>query len=280
MDALSFSLVLFSAFLHAAWNVLARRAAGNFTVMSRAILIGGTATIPVAVLFNQPGDFEPSNLKYTIATGLLLAAYFFALGRAYRYASIHVVYPISRGIGVLGMALVDLFWFRAKLSSLGTTAVAAILVGSCLVTLAGSRVDPNRETRFRGTLYAVLTGSVLVFGFAIGKTMAHAMSPALYTTGMYFFCSLVLLPIGFGKVKRSEGHWGWSWFIGLSSWLSYLLILVAFRFSHASYVIAIRESSVAMASIAGFFFLGEKTPPARAAGIALILLGAVLLKFS
>ena len=58
---------------------------------------------------------------------------------------------------------------------------------------------------------------------------------------------------------------------------SYLLALVALQTGQASYVIALRQLSIAVAAILGWRLLGESFPEPRRVGLGLVVLGCVLL---
>jgi uncharacterized membrane protein len=66
--------------------------------------------------------------------------------------------------------------------------------------------------------------------------------------------------------------------VGLGSAGTYLLILAAFRQAHASYVVAARELSVAVAVVFGVAVLREPLTVAKALSTAAILVGVVLVK--
>ncbi len=66
--------------------------------------------------------------------------------------------------------------------------------------------------------------------------------------------------------------------IGFGGVGTYILILFAFTFDQASYVVALREFSVVIASILGFLFLKEKPTLFKVAGIILITAGLFLIK--
>ena len=58
---------------------------------------------------------------------------------------------------------------------------------------------------------------------------------------------------------------------------SYLLTLIALQTGQASYVIAIRQLSIAVGSLLGWRLLGEPLTRPKWTGIALVVIGCVLL---
>jgi uncharacterized membrane protein len=57
-------------------------------------------------------------------------------------------------------------------------------------------------------------------------------------------------------------------------------ILFIFRIAPVSYVVAMRESAVAIGALMGFVFLGEKFTGIKIAGIVLIVLGMMAIKMA
>jgi drug/metabolite transporter (DMT)-like permease len=61
---------------------------------------------------------------------------------------------------------------------------------------------------------------------------------------------------------------------------AYLLILVAFRQANASYIVAARELSIAVAVALGVTVLKEPLTPSKALSAAAIILGVILVKLA
>lgn len=75
----------------------------------------------------------------------------------------------------------------------------------------------------------------------------------------------------------------WKWFIlfvGIFSGSAYLLILIAFTQTNASYVVALRETSVVIGSILGFLILKEKFSLLKAFGVVCITFGLIFVKIA
>ncbi len=87
---------------------------------------------------------------------------------------------------------------------------------------------------------------------------------------------------------RYEQEWREAWRnhkratlgIGLGSMGTYLLILAAFRLAEASYVVAARELSIAVAVVLGVTVLKEPLTVPKALSTVAILCGVVLVKLA
>ena len=58
--------------------------------------------------------------------------------------------------------------------------------------------------------------------------------------------------------------------------VAYLLVLVALRTATSSYVVALRQLSVAVGALLGWRLLGEEFGPPRRLGVALVVAGCLL----
>lgn len=68
--------------------------------------------------------------------------------------------------------------------------------------------------------------------------------------------------------------------LGLGSFASYLIILFVFQYSDVSYVVPVRETSVAIGALLGFIFLKEKFSFRKILAITAITIGLILIKIS
>jgi uncharacterized membrane protein len=237
--------------------------------------------LPFALYFGRASDLGYGNLVFTLLTGLLLTSNVVCIARSYESAEIHFVYPISRGCGVVGIALLGYLLLGEKLSVPGAFCVAAVAVGTLLLSLDLSATGLVGKTR--SLPLALGAGLSLVGAYLIGKKITHGIDPFFYSFGMYLVSAITLTPF-LNRSQLGDLRSAWkeekraSLVIGIGSTLSYLLILFAFRSSPAGHVIAIRETSVVMASLFGLVFLGEPLTRQKAISILLITGGAILLR--
>ena len=64
--------------------------------------------------------------------------------------------------------------------------------------------------------------------------------------------------------------------VGALNTITYVLVLFALRDGVSSYVVAVRQLSVAFGALLGWWLLGERIDTPKRVGIALILAGTVL----
>src|ERR1043165_215204 len=100
MPAAALALVLAAAVVHSGWNALTKRAHDQFAFLCLAVGLGGVLFLPVTLWTLPPGGVPVPAWPYVIATVVLHALYFYALGRSYRSGEFSLVYPVARGLGV------------------------------------------------------------------------------------------------------------------------------------------------------------------------------------
>ena len=112
MDILPLGLILIAAFLHAFWNFIAKDAAEPRAMLSAALWASLILYAPLFAYRFPSAEIAPGGWYFILATGVLHALYFYALGRAYGAGDLSRVYPLARGsapILVVGIAALFLW---------------------------------------------------------------------------------------------------------------------------------------------------------------------------
>ena len=129
MKLFVFLLILLSAFTHALWNFFAKKASGNFPVLWNGLWIGNLVLLPYSLLLIINTGFPLSAMPFMVGSGVAHALYFFTLMRAYAKTDISIAYPIARGIGVGGTALVAIWLLHEVISTKGAAGILLICIG-------------------------------------------------------------------------------------------------------------------------------------------------------
>ncbi len=285
------ALVLLSAVLHASWNFLLKRAGGTQEVVALSKVAEVTLLAPVFVLFFAPG--LPSLREAFWWSGVAaigVAATYITLARAYRHGDLSFVYPIARGAILVFLPLAGWVSLGERLSPLGASGLVAIVAGIIALNLQGSGRQALqglvRALGGRATLYATLAGFFSAIFTVWDKRAVARMQPFAY---MYLYTFIVA--VGYAawlkaRVPRQEVARTWrAWWpsisaIGLMNTASYLLILLALRTGVTSYVLGMRQLSIAGGVALGWRYLREPMTTGRTVGVALILAGCMALAFA
>jgi uncharacterized membrane protein len=278
-----FCIVLLSALIQASWNIYAKHHCQNRSIAW--IGMGGFAllSLPIAIWLSGSTSQFFTNFLLSIPSGLIHALYLFMLLRGYAKWDISLIYPISRGCAVALAAVWTSLFLGHHKNFIGIIGITATCAG-ILATGLGKRTQTSDQNHARkGVYWALGLGIVISSYFTLDSIIVKHMHPIIYVILMDFIMFFTLMPYML-KTKRKEIHEALTHHkialttIGIASNVSYLLILYAFSLGVASYVVALREVSIVFVTLAGLFFLKEKTTKQKMMGIILILIGAILIK--
>ena len=158
MSLAALGLVLCAAGLHAGWNALAKRGGDQVVFLWLATLASTIVLLPFGLWSLATAGLPAAAVPFVLATIVLHALYFYALGRAYAAGAYSLVYPVARGLGVALVPIVALGVFDERLSALGTLGIALVLAG--IVTLHAVRAGgpPRGAVAGTGLAWAIATG--------------------------------------------------------------------------------------------------------------------------
>jgi uncharacterized membrane protein len=265
-------LALVAACLHAGWNLAVKSSTTDrYGVLWGQFLFGGLAS--AAIVFAL-GGVPVAAWKWAFVSGLIHIPYTVLLVRAYDLGDFSHAYPIARGTGALGAAIGGVVLLDDSVRAL--TAVSIVIVVAGLVTIAG-RARP------------LALGAALGVGVAItGYTLADSRGARIADVAYYGFASgaasglcvgvsglVVAGPRRLAAAVREA--WRPMLLGGLAQKLAYTLVLAAVRLAQVGYVTALRETSVVLAVVIGWKFLGEPHGRRRLLGASLVAAGVVVL---
>lgn len=281
MVGLSFSLVVISATLHALWNFLTKKVSGNLSVLYIGVSAMCIFLLPFALLFWRSHPLTPSAYPFVTATGTIHALYFFSLSQAYKYGNISTVYPVARGFGVIGTAIVAIAVLGERVSLTGLCGIISTGLG---IFIVGASVGKGTEGR-KGLWFALLVGATMVGYSIVDKLAMAAVNPVVYIFCLFLLSMVLLTPYILIKRRRElsvawKEHRKSGIIIGMGATAGYLLILFVFRMAQVSYVVAVREFSVVIGSILGVVYLRESLSIRRLIGIVMVVAGLVLVRIA
>lgn len=288
MSPSAVALVLLSAALHAWWNFLLKRAGGTQEVVALSKVAEVVLLAPLFIVGYAPGLPSLGEAAWWSGVAAVgVAATYITLAHAYRHGDLSFVYPIARGAILVFLPVVGWLTLGERLSPLGVAGLASIVAGIVALNLQGNGRAALRGLRramgARATIYAVLAGFFSAVFTVWDKRAIARLHPFAY---MYLYTFIVA--IGYAtwlrvrvprqEVVRTWRAWGPSIAaIGLMNTASYLLILLALRTGVTSYVLGMRQLSIAAGVALGWRYLREPMTAGRSAGVVLILAGCLAL---
>jgi drug/metabolite transporter (DMT)-like permease len=285
----TYALVVLSALMHAYWNYLIKRAGGTtifvgLSKISEVVVYAPVFAIVIAMNAGTPrAPISEVAVLVTVGAALTLANYV-ALAQGYSRGDLSVIYPLSRGAGLLFLPAFGYLVFGERLSATGWTAVGMILVA--LVVTSRPSASTERAVSRAAVLFALLAG-LAAAGYTVWDKRAIQRMP----TFLYFYAYTVLVAIAYAvflraRFSREELEAEWRRhrrpivLVGILNTAAYLLILVALKSGTSTYVIALRQLSIAFGVGLGVWRLGESLPSRKAAGLILLICGCALVAFA
>lgn len=273
-------LALGAAVLHAGWNLAVKQTPHDrFIALWAQFGLGGLIALAALI---ASGGMPAAGWKWAVMSGSIHLPYTLLLSRAYGHGDFSQVYPIARGGGAFLAAIggVVLLGDHAK----AWTIVAIITVACGLALLAGRARGPAVITA------AGVAATICVYTLldSKGSRVTEVPHTGLIGDVGYGLATAVMTTVSlsaFGLATHRAADLrvalrvDWRKFLlaGIASLITYTLVLVAVRFAAVGYVTALRESSVVLAALVGWRFLGEGQVRRRLTATGVVVTGLVLL---
>lgn len=280
MSLSAIAILLISAVLHTAWNLLIKQAEDKYIVTFWMVTFGGLFAL-VALFFT---GLPPREMwKFAIISVCIEVLYFITLSYAYHDNDFSLVYPVARGAAPAFLAVWSLVFLQEKLTSGGLIGLALIIGG--LVVIGVNALTQAHVTRvhFKGvavaifiafliSIYSVIDGTAVKNGYALPYVMTmfalvpFVISPFIFRQYNWARVKDVLLkqPI---RVPMA----------GVLGVLAYLMAVFAYSIAPLSYAGAVREVSVVFGALTGWWLLNERLGAIRVIGAFIIFGGIVMI---
>ena len=283
---IALALVLVSAFAHATWNLLLKRAQRQEVFVWWLSAAGAVGAAPVAIVLAFTTEFSPVGLWFIVASSLVHICYFLSLGRSLARADLSLAYPIARGFGPGLVPILAVFALGESVTLPAWLGIGVIVLGIYTMAWWGQLrniVAGQLAATRAGIAYALATGICIALYTLIDKQGVAYVSPFLYLYLMTCGVAVGMLPYilrthGASAVVREwrTATWPIAAAAGLL-FLAYGLVLSAMRLTDASYVAPAREVGLLFALLLGAVVLKEVITAGRVIGAAMIVAGLVLI---
>ena len=255
------ALVLLAALMHATWSALAYR----FSDQAAGFAMMLWATMPIAlvlvVVAPRPGL---ASVPYLLASVVLHVVYTLGLVRANQVAQFSQLYPISRGLAPVIVAVVVLCGWSGvneHLSAHQLLAIAVVLLG--LLTLASTRVHAQAWKADPILVAIAIAVAIAAYTIVDGAGVRRAGS----VLGYFGWLSLGL-SVGTGmlltipadvrrRIRATPRMWPRATVGACLSSGGYGLVIWAQAHGSVAVVAALRETSVVFATVIGVYVFGE-----------------------
>jgi len=288
-------LILVSAFLQAALNLLIKGSERKIAFVTGASLISLILYFPIFIWGrNLLGEESfPSSLwswmgiLFCGGTGTL---YYLFIVSAYDKGDLSVIFPVTRSFGPIFILVFALILLNEKVSYLGFLGILITVFGSYVIHLPSFLFShlslPFKAFKSKPFLFSMGAGACTAIYSLINKKNLEMVEPfTLYyliiVCMTFFLVSSLLLKKKGKQIKEEFKHNLKSIFLmGLFGFFSAVLVLFALRMSKVSYLGAARNISIVFGVILGSFFLREGYGKIRFIAALLIFGGIFLLSVS
>ena len=289
MNPTIFALTLISGILNATWNFFSKKKSGDYSVMVTGLLISHLTVLPVTLILLTIHGLAPRAIPIILASGFFAGLNTLLLVFMYESSDISMAYPVTRGTGVMFIAILSSILLGEQISHMAIVGIFLVLLGVFLFALTrGRRLSDIWESIKRQKI-AFFTGLSMVGYNLVDRVAVQSINPLILynlrgVVAMSFAIGFLMLRRGytFSHMRDTFRHeWKYSCIIGYGGFIGYAIILLIyylFAEAKASYVTPIRETSIVIGAILGFIFLKEKVTLNKIAGILSIVIGVILIK--
>jgi drug/metabolite transporter (DMT)-like permease len=233
------------------------------------------ATFLLAVAFVAPfaavwWSAEPSVWPYALASTLLEAVYVLVLVQAYRVTDLSIVYPLTRGLSpvlVLGAGVVLLGHGASA-----TEVAGVLLVAGGVLLVRGKQGHADGRTL---VVVATIAAAIAAYTLVDRAGIQHAGALTYFVLVLAGPCLVYPPFVGLRAMREEIGLVTVG--AALANLGSFLLGLLALRRGAAAPVLAVRSSSIVIATLLARRLLREEVSLGRAAGSLVVFAGVVLL---
>ena len=287
MNPTAILLVVASAALHATWNFLLKRHEGGTAFVGLSKVSEVVVFLPVFLWWSLPDVSTHLGAWPLVVIGAALTlSNYLALAKAYSIGDLSVVYPVARGGILLFLPLLGSLVFAERLSPTGWIALACIVAGILVIRLPAldgtSVLALGRMLRDPSIVFALLA-ALATASYTVWDKRAIQHIPAF----AYFYSYTMIVALAFTgfllrrfslttlrEELRRKGIAIVA--VGVLNTVSYLLVLFALRTGTSSYVLALRQLSIAIGVLLGWRLLGEGFAVPKRVGVSLIVGGCLL----
>ena len=297
MTFLAFLLIVFSAGLHASWNLIAKRS--SMSVAFYTILCAIAATLWCHVQFWTPLQmWQLPMIFYIYIAGSVLSDLVYCLGlvRAYRTMEMSTAYPMMRSLPLLFTAAVtSLTGWGAPLTPLALLGMLVVFIG-CMIIPMKDFGSFKWSNYLNSRMFFIIIVACGTTGYTIFDSQAQGVLRQVYanaekplislsyysTRGICLTTTLLIATLlikgEFTNLKNIFRQKQWmALAAGACASLTYVTVLLAMNYvTNVSYVQVFRQLGLIFGLLGGILILKEKCSAPKIVGTLLILSGLVL----
>ena len=268
-------IVLTAAFLHAFWNALVK-GSGDKTIVLGLIALGHVVPgVAITVLAPLPGW---DALPYIIASTLLHWGYYYFLNLAYQKGDLSLVYPITRGLAPVMVALGAQIWIGESLPVLAWLGILAVSAGVMVLSQGIFKTAVPKTS-----IVAAVIVATLVASYSLVDGIGVRLSDSIMGYIGWLFAAEACVALFIFKTRWARLRllpvktWLLGFIGGILSATAYALVLYVKTEAPLGVVSALRETSVIFAALIGVIWFGEGPKIRRLLAGVIVGVGTILI---
>ncbi len=261
------------------FGAISSKKIGGFqsAAVSRAIAL--IALTPLLFVFKIP-PLTPMEIVFLVAAGVLVDLGLITFYKALKEGSVAIATPISSAYPVVTVILLLVF-FNTQLSGLQEACIFLIILGTVLASFKYENLRKLKFTKFvKGSEFATLSMLFIGAGLFLEVILVKDLGwfvPALLIYFVALLCN-ILYSASFGVKFAGIGKAiPWAALAGITA----VMGVVAFNYgaflNYAVIVTPLSGASAILTVLLAFVLLKEKLDKYQMFGIALVLLGTIVL---
>ncbi len=273
-----FLLILMAALLDASQHYLMK---AQHDTVSTSIAIGiaaGLLALPVLAFTGLPDPATWPYLAVSVCFGML---YWITLGWCYQRGNLALVFPVSRGAGILMTTGFASLVLRDPLAPSELLMILVLVAGLGLILWQGlPKGTTGPDQRLPALILAFIIASyTLIDGVGV-RLSGSAMA---YCATLYVGNALALTGYGAWRLRPALHGLGLAFApqalgIGALSLITYGLILTAMQHAPIALVAALAETSIIFAALFAVVWLREPLRLGHALGVGIMAAGVISLR--
>lgn len=281
-------LILLSAVMHAAWNLVLKTS--RHKLAFNVFMHGSAIAAFTAFLSARDGGIPlPAGpvLGLVLAGGFFFSAYHMCLTASYDRIDVSVAYPLTT-TGPLYIPLWAYLVLGERLSAVGMAGIAVTFLGAYILQMreiswTGLSL-PLRNLRNPGVLLALSAGVFYSVGAIADKRGVTVSDVFVYTYWLdvvlflFLLANVMLTPKRLNFVEEVRARWPRAVAGGLILFASFITYRLGLKLAPVSYAVSVRQVSAVFGVLGGILFFREPFGRVRLAGAAMIACGIVLIR--
>ncbi|MBI3035593.1 DMT family transporter [Candidatus Woesearchaeota archaeon] len=230
----------------------------------------------------------PQNISqdvYWIAAlnGIMLIAATYMLVKALKVSELSVSLPML-SLTPLFLVVLSYIMLKEVPTNAGFIGITLIVIGAYIVNIRNGKgfFEPFKSLlKIKGSSYVVAVAFIWSITANLFKMGIIASNAIFFTFLVYFFISLMMLPLFFVDANKRLNEIRQNFkpllFLGVSSAFMIALASYAMAYAIVPYVISLKRSSLIFSIFIGYFFFNEKNIKNALIGTIIMLIGGVLI---